>query len=94
MVYIVVEYMNENKKQPLKIVYKDEDILKAKKYAYDKAFSIYGNYIEDLKCVNIPYIKNNFWNIESLYEYSDWSVDMLGHSDNIVYAVIEIKIQL
>jgi hypothetical protein len=84
MVYIVIEYTNYNKKQPLKVVYKDKDILKAKKYAYDQAFNVYGNYI--------PYIKNHFWNVESIVEYSDWSVDILGHSNNIVYAVIEIEI--
>jgi hypothetical protein len=92
MVYIVIEYTNYNKKQPLKVVYKDKDILKAKKYAYDQAFNVYGNYVEDLKDINIPYIKNHFWNVESIVEYSDWSVDILGHSNNIVYAVIEIEI--
>lgn len=92
MTYIVVEYTNENIKQPLKIIYKDDDVLKAKKYAHDKAVKIYGNYVEDLKDIDIPYIKNNFWNVESIAEYSDWSVDMCGNSDNLVYSVLEINL--
>ncbi len=31
MTYIVVEYTNENIKQPLKIIYKNDYVLKAKK---------------------------------------------------------------
>ena len=47
-------------------------------------------YVEDLKDINIPYIKNNFWNLENIAEYSDWSVDICGNSDNIVYSVIKL----
>lgn len=99
MTYIVVEYKNINtneninkNKQPLKIVYKDDDIFKAKNYAYNHAIKIYGDYVEDLKDINNEYIKNHFWNVECIAEYSDWSVDMFGNSDNIVYAVVEINL--
>ena len=90
MNYLVIQYNNTNQKQPLNIVFISKDMNTAKKKAYDLAFNIYGNYVEDFKDVKIEYITQNFWNVKSLFEYSDWSINLDGSFDNVVFSVIEI----
>ena len=88
--YLVIKYENTRKKQPLNIVYISEDMNIAKQKAYDLAFNLYGNYVDDYKDVKIEYITQNFWNVESLFEYSDWSINLDGSFDNVVFSVVEI----
>jgi hypothetical protein len=90
MVYLIVKYENTNKIQPLNIVYISEEESIAKEKAYDLAFKLYGKYVEDLKDINKKYITNNFWNVKSIADYSDWSINLDGTFDNIVFSVIEI----
>ena len=88
--YLVIKYENTRKKQPLNIVYISEDLNISEQKAYDLAFNIYGNYVQDFKDVKIDYITQNFWNVKSLFDYSDWSVHLDGSFDNIVFSVVEI----
>lgn len=62
----------------------------SKQKAHDLAYNLYGNYVQDFKDVKIDYITQNFWNVESLFDYSDWSVHLDGSFDNIVFSVVEI----
>ena len=87
MHYFVIKYENTTQKKLLNIVYISQDLNISKQKAYDLAFNIYGNYVQDVK---IDYITQNFWNVESLFDYSDWSVHLDGSFDNIVFSVVEI----
>jgi len=89
--FLVVKYENKSVLQPLNIVFKSEDLNIAKKKAYDLAREIYGLYVEDFKNINDSTITQNFWNVKSLYDYSDWSVNLDGTFDNIVFSVVEIS---
>ena len=88
--HIVVKYENTNKIQPLNIVYISEEESIAKEKAYNLALTLYGNYVEDLKTIRKKYITNNFWHVKSIADYSDWSINLDGTFDNIVFSVIEI----
>jgi len=88
--YLVIKYENTRKKQPLNIVYISEDLNISKQKARDLAYNMYGNYVQDFKDVKIDYITQNFWNVKSLFDYSDWSVHLDGSFDNIVFSVVEI----
>lgn len=90
MHYLVIKYENTKEKQPLNIVFISEDLNIAKQKAYDLAFNMYGNYVEDFKDVKIEYITQNFWNVKSLFDYSDWSINLDGSFDNVVFSVVEI----
>ena len=89
--YLVVKYENKSVLQPLDIVFKSKDLNIAKKKAYDLSREIYGLYVEDFKNINDSTITKNFWNVKSLYDYSDWSVNLDGTFDNIVFSVVEIS---
>jgi hypothetical protein len=89
--YLVVKYENKSVLQPLDIVFKSKDLNIAKKKAYDLSREIYGLYVEDFKNINDSKITQNFWNVKSLYDYSDWSVNLDGTFDNIVFSVVEIS---
>jgi len=90
--YLVVKYENKSVLQPLDIVFKSEDLNIAKKKACDLAREIYGLYVKDFKNIkNDSTITKNFWNVKSLYDYSDWSVNLDGTFDNIVFSVVEIS---
>ena len=89
--YLVVKYENKSVLQPLDIVFKSKDLNIAKKKAYDLSCEIYGLYVEDFKNINDSKITQNFWNVKSLYDYSDWSINLDGTFDNIVFSVVEIS---
>jgi hypothetical protein len=89
--YFVIKYENKSILQPLNIIFKSDNLNIAKKKAYVLACDMYGSsYIEDFKNINDSKITQNFWNVKSLYDYSDWSIGIDGTFDNIVFSVIEI----
>ena len=89
--YVVVKYENKSVLQPLDIVFKSSDLNIAKKKAYTLARDIYGSYVEDYKNISDSNITRNFWNVKTLYDYSDWSINLDGTFDNIVFSVLEIS---
>ena len=80
-----MKYENKSVLQPLDIVFKSKDLNIAKKKAYDLSR------VEDFKNINDSKITQNFWNVKSLYDYSDWSINLDGTFDNIVFSVVEIS---
>ena len=90
--YFVIKYENNNTIQPLIVVMESETLEIAREKAYSLALDIYGLYVEDFKNINDPKIKQNFLKFRSLYDYSDWAINLDGTFDNIVFSVIEPKI--
>jgi hypothetical protein len=89
--YIVVKYENViNLEQPFEIMFKTYDLEEAKNYAYNQAVQIYGSeYVDDFKEIKLDYIKKHSF-FQGIVEYSDWSVDLKGNSDNLVFSVFKI----
>ena len=55
--------------------------------AYNLAKQKYGNNnISDFDNEKHPtYITQNFWKVKTIYQYSDWCIDMNGVMDNVVF---------
>ena len=75
--------------QPLTIVMASDTLEIARENEYNLARDMYGIYVEDFKNINNPQITQNFLKFTSLYDYSDWVVNLDGTFDNIVFSVIE-----
>ena len=93
-VYLIISYENINKEQNLNIKYIFKNKNQAIEKAYDLATKIYDkDYISDFNKEKPPiYITQNFWNIKTLVQYSDWCIDLEGNMDNLVFAVVETKL--
>ena len=89
IMYAVIKYENIKMYQPLQILHLFENLDDAREKAYKLAFEIYGDYIEDFSKIEKSYIVKKY-NVETLFDYSDWCVDLSGKSDNLVFAVLEI----
>lgn len=93
-VYLIISYENINKEQNLniKFIFKNKD--QAIKKAYNLATEVYGkNYVSDFNKEKLPiYITQNFWNIKTIVQYSDWCIDLEGNMDNLVFAVVETRL--
>ena len=93
-VYLIISYENINKEQNLniKFIFKNKD--QAIKKAYNLATEVYGkNYVSDFNREKLPiYITQNFWNIKTIVQYSDWCIDLEGNMDNLVFAVVETRL--
>jgi hypothetical protein len=93
-VFMVIRYENIKKEQPLNIEYILKNKDNAIEKAYDLATKFYGKeYISDFnKEKPSIYITQNFWNIKTIVQYSDWCIDLEGNMENLVFAVIETKL--
>jgi len=94
MTFLIISYENINKEQNLniKFIFKNKD--QAIKKAYNLATEVYGkNYVSDFNKEKLPiYITQNFWNIKTIVQYSDWCIDLEGNMDNLVFAVVETRL--
>jgi hypothetical protein len=90
--YVIIKYINNYDKKDFFISFLTQNISSALKKAYNMSFYEYGEFTEDI--YNINYSGTRCWDLKSLAEYSDWTSNIDGVYNNIVFAVIQIEYPL